>query len=288
MQYNYIYHKLNKADLPERLRLIENPPNQLFIKGGDINSLLNNSPVVAIVGSRKPTAYGREVTSMLARKLSSNGVIIVSGLALGVDSIAHQACIEVGGKTIAVLPCGPEIVYPRTHIGLANKILQTGGILATEYPEGSPALKINFIARNRLISGLADIVIVTEATEKSGTIHTANFALSQGKTVMAVPGLITSPLSKGTNNLIKAGAIPVTEDSDVFFRLGLTKNTRSKPIANNEHEYILLSLLSKGITDGHQLLNQSNLNTQIFNQTLTMLEINGQIVALGGNHWQLK
>lgn len=288
MQDDYIYHKLNNADLPERLKVIDQPPKQLFYRGVDINQLLQNTSAVAIVGSRKPSLYGREVTAMLARELAVNAVVIISGLALGIDGIAHQACLDAGGKTIAILPCGPEMIYPSTHRHIAKNILNSGGSLVTEYPPKTPALKVNFIARNRLVSGLADVVIVTEAAEKSGTLHTANFALAQGKTVMAVPGPITNPLSKGTNNLIKAGAFPITEVSDILFKLGIT-STRNRQInASNQEEYIVLTLLSNGVRDGHDLLRQSKLNPEIFNQTLTMLEINGQIIAIGGNQWQLK
>lgn len=285
MQNNYNYHKLIYKEIPERLQLIDSPPKQLFYRGESLDKQLINA-CVAIVGSRKPTNYGREVTSMLARELSNRGVIIVSGLALGIDSIAHQATLEASGKTIAVLPCGPEKIYPSTHRNLAKRILQQKGTLVTEYPEGTVALKSNFIARNRLISGLSDIVVVTEASEKSGTLHTANFALSQGKTVMAVPGPITSPYSKGTNNLIKSGAIPITDVSDIIFKLGLPDSRKQVINATNQEEYIILSLLSNGVRDGHELLQLSQLDTQLFNQTLTMLEINGQITALGANQWQ--
>lgn len=285
MQNNYNYHKLIYKEIPERLQLIDSPPKQLFYRGESLDKQLINA-CVAIVGSRKPTNYGREVTSMLARELSNRGVIIVSGLALGIDSIAHQATLEASGKTIAVLPCGPEKIYPSTHRNLAKRILQQKGTLVTEYPEGTVALKSNFIARNRLISGLSDIVVVTEASEKSGTLHTANFALSQGKTVMAVPGTITSPYSKGTNNLIKSGAIPITDVSDIIFKLGLPDSRKQVINATNQEEYIILSLLSNGVRDGHELLQLSQLDTQLFNQTLTMLEINGQITALGANQWQ--
>lgn len=287
MQKDYNYHKLVGNDIPERLRLIDPAPKQLFYRGVDPNEQLIN-PAVAIVGSRKPTAYGREVTNMLARELAANGVVIISGLALGIDSIAHQGAVDAKGRTIAVLPCGPEMIYPSTHRALAIKILQEQGTLLTEYPEGTPAHKSNFIARNRLVSGLADIVIVTEAAEKSGTLHTANFALSQGRTVMAVPGPITSQYSKGTNNLIKAGAIPITDVSDVIFKLGLTETKKRAINATTQEEYVILSLLSEGSRDGHELLDLSQLDTQIFNQTLTMLEINGQIAALGANQWQIR
>jgi DNA processing protein len=183
---------LIQQGVPERLKEIDSPPKQLYVIGAQLAELLSR-PTVTIVGSRKPSPYGVEVTAQLASKLTQNGVVIISGLALGVDSIAHKACLQAGGQTIAVLPCGPEAIYPSTHRQLAKQMVEQGGSLVTEYNEGTPPLRQNFIARNRLVSGLGDVVIVTEAAEKSGTLHTANFALSQGKTVMAVPGPITSP-----------------------------------------------------------------------------------------------
>ena len=284
MQKEYKYHKLNSSELPEKFNSIDPLPNTIYYRGGDLLTNLEK-PTVAIVGSRKPTTYGREVTEMFTRALSSKGIIIVSGLALGIDSIAHKTCVESGGQTIAVLPCGPGLIYPSSHRSLAQRIIELDGNLLTEYPENTPAYKQNFIARNRIISGLADIVIVTEANERSGTLHTANFALSQGKTVMAVPGPITSPYSKGTNNLIKAGAIPLTEPSDIFFKLGMRESRPSEITANNQEEYTILTLLSQGVRDGQELLDRSHLVPQIFNQTLTMLEINGKIKALGNNQW---
>jgi DNA processing protein len=286
MQKSYKYHKLNVTELPERLQQIDSPPKQLYVVGQDLSKLLS-CPTVSIVGTRKPSPYGYEVTAKLAQQLANRGVVIVSGLALGVDSIAHKACLEAGGQTIAVLPCGPEKVYPNTHRQLAKQIVEKGGSLITEYDEGTPPMRQNFIARNRLVSGLGDVVIVTEAAEKSGTLHTANFALAQGKTVMAVPGPITSPLSKGTNNLIKTGALPLTSVDDVLFELGIDNQTSEQIIAKTPEEQVILQLLQTGIRDGHQLLTESKLPTHLFNQTLTMLEINGQIKALGNNHWTL-
>jgi DNA processing protein len=286
MQKSYNYHKLNTTEVPERLQQIDSPPKQLYVVGDDLSKLLSR-PTITIVGTRKPSPYGHEVTARIAHQLASRGAIIVSGLALGVDSIAHKACLEAGGQTIAVLPCGPERVYPSTHRQLAKQIVEQSGSLVTEYDEGTPPMRQNFIARNRLVSGLGDVVIVTEAAEKSGTLHTANFALAQGKTVMAVPGPITNPLSKGTNNLIKSGALPLTGIEDVLFELGIDSQISQQIIAKTPEEQIILQLLQSGVRDGHQLVVESKLAPQIFNQTLTMLEINGQIKALGNNHWTL-
>src|SRR5688572_6641342 len=225
---------LSTSDVPEKLRNIPNPPKQLFVIGKNVNELLNK-PCVTIVGSRKVSAYGRAVTMGLAGELAKSGIVIISGLALGVDSLAHKAALDVGGLTVAVLPSGVDKIYPAAHFGLAKQILQQGGALVSEYPDGTPPLKHQFIERNRIASGLGDALLITEAAEKSGTLHTANFALEQGRPVLAVPGNITSPTSAGTNNLIKAGATPVTGVQDVLLALGLepTEKSREAPSSSN-------------------------------------------------------
>lgn len=279
---------LRSAEFPEVLRHIPTPPKQLYILGGDVNELLTR-PCVTIVGSRKVSAYGKAVTVQLATELARAGIVIISGLALGVDSISHKAALDAGGLTIAVLPCGLDRIYPATHRELAKQILQQGGALITEYPKQTRIFPSNFIARNRIESGLSDAVLITEASEKSGTLHTANFALGQGKPVLAVPGNITSPTSAGTNNLIKTGATPVTCVDDVFHVLGLDFSTKAKeaPQSSNPNEQILLDLLFNGISDGTELLDSSKLEISLFNQSLTMLEIRGHIRPLGNNRWSL-
>lgn len=286
--------KVNKllpdhSSFPGKLKHINPAPKTLFYVG-NINDL-DSKPVVSIVGSRAVTPYGRHVTERLARELASRGVIIVSGLALGVDAIAHAAALETGGNTVAVLPSPVTSVYPATNRNLAQKIIEQGGALISEYGDDdrSEAFKTRFIERNRLVSGLADVLLITEASDKSGTMHTANFALEQGKTVMAVPGNITSPTSAGTNNLIKTGALAVTDVSDVLTALGLDAKTQQQDIfAANAEEQTILSLLRSGITDSTQLLSDSQLASPVFNQTLTMLEITGKIKPLGAGHWGLK
>lgn len=279
---------LSTSDVPEKLRNIPSPPKQLFAMGNNVNELLEK-PCITIIGSRKVSAYGREVTLGLAGELAKAGVVIISGLALGVDSLAHKAALDAGGLTIAVLPTGLDKIYPATHRDLARQILQQGGALVTEYPEGTNVYKTNFIARNRIASGLGDALLITEAAEKSGTLHTANFALEQGRPVLAVPGNITSPTSAGTNNLIKTGATPVTSVQDVFYALGIEQTAQQKepPKSSDPNEQILIDLLFADVNDGTELLEQSGLELRVFNQTLTMLEIRGRIRPLGNNRWSL-
>ncbi|MEK7153154.1 MAG: DNA-processing protein DprA [Patescibacteria group bacterium] len=280
---------LESAGFPEALKTIPTAPKKLYAAGASLTELLAR-PCVTIVGSRKVSSYGRAVTVKLASDLARAGVVIVSGLAIGVDALAHQAALEAGGLTIAVLPGGLDSIYPASHNQLAARILGQGGALLTEYPPGTRTYPINFIARNRIASGLSSAVLITEAAEKSGTLHTARFALEQGKDVLAVPGNITSPTSVGTNNLIKAGAMPVTETADIFHILGIkvpALTSRNTPKGDTPHEQTILNLLVAGVDDGGELLRQSNLEVAQFNQTLTMLEITGKIRSLGANKWSL-
>lgn len=274
---------------PSPLRELAKPPKELYTLGASLADLMAY-PRVAMVGSRGVSTYGRQVTAQLAGELARHGVIIVSGLALGVDGIAHEAALEAGGTTVAVLPCGLDQIYPASHTQLAKRILERGGVLVSEYPAGMPGLKQNFIARNRIVSGLAQALLITEAAEKSGTLHTARFALEQGRDVLAVPGNITSPNSVGTNNLIKTGATPVTSVDDVLYALGAS-HLPVEPVrrrGDTAEEQAILDLLYGGSSDSHELLVRTELPAELFTQTLTMLEIAGKIRPLGNNHWSLR
>ncbi|HUP26739.1 MAG TPA: DNA-processing protein DprA [Candidatus Limnocylindrales bacterium] len=284
-------NKINKLTLgdkafPAALLNIAQPPKQLYVLG-DISPLTGKT-VVSIVGSRAVTPYGKQVTTQLTRDLAKQGIAIVSGLALGVDGLAHQAALEVGGYTVAVLACGLDRFYPSAHHQLAKQILAQGGAIISEYPEGTEPYKLNFIERNRIVAGLCDGLLITEAAERSGTLHTANFALEQGKTVMAVPGNITSSNSRGTNNLIKTGAAPITSVDDILHALNLNQQTELiSVVAANPEEALIINLLQSGTTDVNELQAASKLSPELFNQTLTMLEITGKIRPLGAAQWGL-
>jgi DNA processing protein len=279
---------LKSPDFPEVLRHIPVSPKVLYHTGAPLSNLLKR-PRVAIVGSRNVSSYGRQVTTQIAGQLAEQGVVIVSGLALGVDCIAHKAAVEAGGLAIAVLPGPLDRIVPSTNRWIAEAILAKNGALVSEYASGAHAYKQNFIARNRLMSGLAQIVLITEAAEKSGSLHTANFALQQGRDVLAVPGSIFSRGSVGTNNLIKTGAIPVTSYLDVMHVLGFEPH--QTPIQSikgrNTYEQTVLDLLMQGVSSGEELLDQSDLSASEFSQVLTMLEIGGKIRPLGANQWGL-
>ena len=277
---------LDDSSYPEVLRNIPSPPKELYYLGAEPTEWLKR-PRVAVVGSRSITPYGKVVTAQLAGDLAARDVTIVSGLALGVDACAHEAAIKVGGIHIVVLANGLDRIYPASNTQLARQILACGGVIISEYPEGMPSLKQNFVARNRIVAGLCNALLITEATEKSGTLHTARFAMEQGRDVLVVPGNITSPNSNGCNNLIKSGAQPVTSVEDILYSLGAKNLVTTSYIhkGDNIAEQTILDLLYNGTSDAHELLTLSNLALGEFTQTLTMLELTGKIHPLGNNHW---
>ena len=250
---------------------------------------------VAIVGSRRNTRYGAEIAYDLAYKLAKKGVIIVSGLAFGIDTIGHKGCLDAGGVTVAVLGTPIDKIYPTAHTPVARRIVEQGGAIISEYAPGTKVFtKTSFLERNRLISGLSDIVVVVEAAEKSGTLNTAAHALAQGKDVFAVPGNITSPYSQGCNKLISQGAFPYTEPDDVLrilFPEDYTrqyKTLKSKGlIGDNDIETKILRAIAAGARNGEQIMEISKLPAEVFNQAATILEIKGRLRSLGANNWSL-
>ncbi len=264
---------------------ISQPPRKLYATGNP--AVLG--PAVAIVGTRKPTPYGRAVTLDLAEKLAKRGVIIVSGLALGIDGLAHQGALNVGGRTIAVLASGVDVITPTSHRQLAEQILAKDGAIISEYEPGTPPLAHQFLERNRIVSGLADAVIVTEAAARSGTMNTVMHALEQGRDVYAVPGNITSPMSAGCNKLIEQGTIPIV-DIDAFVDQFVPLEKIPKQallLAQTPEEQAVLDLIQSGISDGDELQKKSHLDASTYSTTITMLELRGVIRPLGGNHWSL-
>ncbi len=278
--------KLSPLDYPSVFKAVSPPAEQLFWAGISIEEVLKR-PRVAIVGSRKATAYGRAITFDLAGKLAQAGVAVISGLAFGIDSFAHKAALEAGGCTVAVLPSPLQKIYPASHYQLAQQILDCGGALVSEYVQGIEVRDYNFIARNRIISALADVLVIPEAAKNSGSLHTARFALEQGKTVMAVPGNINSPISEGANNLIKSGAVPVTSVDDIFFTLKIKPGAARprKIFKGTAEQQMVFDLIARGIHDQEELALKSKLSGPKISSTLTMLEIQGYIKPLGAGMW---
>lgn len=277
-------HKL----YPDKLKQLDQPPEKINIAGKDPEEVLGQKSL-GIVGSRKATSYGKNITESLASAATEKDVVIVSGLALGIDSISHQSALDRKGRTIAVLPGGLGQIYPATHRPLAKRVVEQGGLLISEYDDDFRPRRESFIHRNRIIAALSDALLITEAAEKSGSLHTANFALELGRPILAVPGNINSPLSMGTNNLIKSGAILVSEEKDLYSALGIEETIlkQGKILGDTDEETVLINLIQSGISSGEAIHMKSNLPIETFQQTLTMLEIKGVISPLGNNHWQI-
>jgi len=204
---------IRNKEYPDKLRVIYDPPVVLYVKG---NKNILNEKAIAIIGCRACTKYGENISKKLAYNLSLNNINVISGLARGIDSFAHQGSLTAKGKTIAVVGCGLDRVYPQENLTLFNQIIKNNGAIVSEYIIGTKPLARNFPRRNRIISGLSNGVIVVEAREKSGTLITVDFALEQGKNIYAIPGNIDNPNAYGTNELIKQGSKVVTSMQDVL------------------------------------------------------------------------
>lgn len=287
------YTALHSADsqFPDVLKQIENTPARLLVRG-DLNF---GRPLVAVVGSRKPTAYGLQATNQIVRELVMAGVGIVSGLAYGIDKQAHIAALDAGGYTIAVLGNSIDRIAPSQHKGLADRILEQGGAIASEYPPGTTTQPFMFIDRNRIIAGLSRGVIVIQAGSRSGSLSTAKRALDAGRSVMALPGDITSEMSLGTNRLIREGAVLIRSSVDVLDELGVappkkrpTRSTRSSLGGDTQEEATLLKLISHGVYDSQELIEQSGLAAAEFAQIITLMEISGKVRDGGSGTWTLR
>ena len=275
---------------PELLKQIYAPPFILYYRG-QIEAF--DGYLLAVVGARKFSHYGQQVTQKLVTELVLNNLTIVSGLALGIDTLAHSATMEAGGKTIAVLGSGldRQNIYPVQNRYLADKIISSSGIVMSEYPIGTMPLKHHFPQRNRLISGLSNATLVIEAGEKSGALITAMHALEQNREVYAVPGSIYSPVSEGANRLIKMGAKPVTCAKDIIENLNL-KDAASyienkKIIPESAEEELILERLSYEPLHIDELKQLTKLDTSVINSTLTIMEMKGIVKNLGNMQYVL-
>ncbi len=276
---------LTKSDeeYPENLRGLVDAPLVLYFRGcikkTDRNSL-------AIVGSRKVTSYGREVAMKLTSELVSYGITIVSGLAYGVDTIAHKVCIDAGGRTLAVLASGLDMITPRGNLWLSNEIIESGGALISEKPLGHNVFRVDFPERNRIISGLSKGVLVIEGTKNSGALYTASHAAEQGKQVFAVPGPITSVLSEAPHYLIQNGAKLVTSSKDILSELGLEAQVNyeqmEEVLPQGEEELKIISILEAEPLHIDEIVRMSSLPSDVVLSKLTIMEIKGMVRNIGG------
>ncbi|HVQ44937.1 MAG TPA: DNA-processing protein DprA [Candidatus Saccharimonadia bacterium] len=282
MQISNISH--NSNSFPDILRQITEPPRSINVLG-----TLPKDSMVAVVGTRRPTAYGERVTYQIAGELAKAGAVIVSGLAIGVDSIAHRAALDAGGRTVAVLAHGLDRIYPPRHRGLAKEILASGGALVSEYDIGTPAHKHHFVERNRLIAGLCAATIVTEAATKSGSLITAHRAAKYNRLVMAVPGNITSVYSAGPNNLIRTNiATPITSTADAIVALGFHAREAVPVSAQSPDEAKILELLEGGASNSEDLIAGGNFSAAQFANIISLMEITGKVRNLGAGQWVVR
>jgi DNA processing protein len=269
---------------PSKLKNIPDPPPYLYYKG-DLG--IFEQPSLAIVGSRRPSDYGLRMAARIAGELASAGVVIISGLAYGVDGAAHQATLDAGGKTAAVFGCGMDIVYPSGHRAMAARIAESGCLLS-EFAKGVRPERFNFPVRNRIVAGLADGVLVVEAGEKSGALVTAGIALEQGKDVLALPGSVDSVLSYGPNSLIKQGAVAVTSAEDIFDNFGWYKSRAIKEPARDlsrlsKDELAIFHLLSVQPVHLDEIGRKAQLGPGKTAEVLLNLELKGLIIRKPGN-----
>ena len=260
------------STFPPLLAAIHDPPAGLFFRGGAGCDVLSR-PAVAVVGARACSAYGAHVARLLGRELGGAGLVVVSGLARGIDGEAHRGALEAGGLTVAVLGCGIDRDYPAAHAELARRIAETG-LVVSEYAPGVEPAPWRFPARNRIIAGLAAAVVVVEARERSGALITADFALDDGREVFAVPGEITSALATGTNRLLALGATPLTSPDDVLERLGVSRASAATPPLGAAAEAVRAAL-ADAPASADELARATGLDPATLAAALTELELAG-------------
>lgn len=277
---------LREKEYPKLLLEIDNPPFVLFGKGN--KKVLNNN-LFAVVGTRRVTSYGRQVTEMMTEQLVDSGFVIVSGLALGVDALAHQATIENKGVTIAVLGCGVDCCYPSTNEIIYNNILAHNGAVISEFPIGMKPSPGSFPSRNRIIAGSSQAVIVTEGAEDSGSLITAEYGLKYGRKVFAIPGPITSPLSNGPMKLIRKGAVLITSAEDILkeFQISNTKY----PVSNKKdikgetkEEQKIIDLLQNEPLSADEIIKKTKIPSSELSILLSMMELRGFLTSENGKY----
>ncbi len=273
---------------PSSLRETQSPPSRLFVLG---KLPKENSIKISIVGTRKATLAGKQIAKHIAKDLAQLDVVIVSGLAIGIDSAAHEGATEEKGITLAVLANGLDKIYPAQNENLARKIIELGGALISEYPLGTPSYPNQFLERNRIISGLSTATIVIEAPERSGSLATARFAIEQGREVFVVPGPVNHPNYAGSHKLIRDGARLITSAKDIFEDLGIEIPNYKAQITGNSHVQDVIKkitnknqlLIFKTIVEAGEVLNidkiaeLTKLESQVINQSLALLIIDGVI-----------
>ncbi len=274
-------------DYPSRLKEIYDHPPVLYLRG---SLLPEDEWCLSVVGTRRATVYGRQVTEEIVTDLARNKITIVSGLAKGIDTVAHHSALEAGGRTLAIFGCGLDIVYPSENAELARRIMQQGAIIS-EYPLGTKPKPEHFPRRNRIMSGLSLGVLVIEAGDTSGAMITAHLALEQNREVFAIPGSILSPASQGTNHLIQEGAKLVTDYTDILEELNLTVVAQQAEmkglIPPSDTESLLMKQLGAEPTHIDEVCRSSGLPVATVSSTLAMMELKGMVKQMGSMNYAL-
>lgn len=276
---------------PSILKNISDPPICLYVKGDLKGFNFSEDYFFAVVGTRKPTAYGEQIAEKFASELAQAGFVIVSGMAYGIDAKAHWAAIKASGRTVAFLGCGVDIVYPGVNKGLYEQIIKTGGLVISEFPPGQTVLKGLFVARNRLISGLSSGVLVVEGAKDSGSLITARYAANQGKEVFAPPAPLTSEMSQAPNLLLKQGAKLVTSIEDILdeFQLTVSPKKKEEIVLNlNKEEKMIFDVLTKEPKMTDEIIMDTNFEIGQMLNLLSILEIKGVIEKNSAGKYQIK
>jgi DNA processing protein len=277
---------IKEEQYPKKLRLFDDAPFALFYKGNI--SKINEERSISIVGSRTCTRYGADITKLITEELVQNNLNIVSGMARGIDTIVHKTAVINKGYTVAILGSGVDVVYPKENLKLYNEIISSGGCVISEFAPETKPLSMNFPIRNRIISGLSDLVIVAEAGEKSGSLITATKALEQGKEVMAIPGSIFSEESKGTNKLIKEGAHVFTNIDDVFYLLGIDRNKNNKIINDNNKGSVcedIYRIIDNNPIHIDDIIRLTNIDIKQIYELLFEMQLKDEILCLNGSFY---
>lgn len=286
-RYNIDFISIENKNYPQKLAKIPDPPLGIFVVGSLPE---DNFKSVAIIGSRRCSEYGATQAYKFSKEFAKHNIVIISGMAMGIDSKAHMGAIDGGGKTIAVLGCGADIIYPSSNKQLRDNIVKNGCIIS-EYPPQTEPLKHHFPQRNRIISGLSDAVCVAEAAKRSGTLITVNQAIEQGREVFAVPGNITSYFSQGCNNLLKTGCSALTEPEDIYSALNISlkadceKNAKISTITLATEEKMVYDCIGLQPITIEEIMIKTNSQIQTIQYILTMLEIKGYVTRLSGQKY---
>lgn len=279
--------KIGDENYPAALKKIPDAPKVLYYNGSLPEK---NEKCFAVVGTRRPSSYGQQATLEIAGLLADEGLTIISGMAPGIDTLAHKICLEKGKRTIAVLGTGldEKSIYPKQNLELSKKIAGAGGCLISELPTGSHGSKFTFPKRNRIISALSLGVLIVEAKEKSGSLITAGYAKKQGKKVFAVPGQIFTSNAKGPNSLIKSGAKLTESAQDIMEELNIRpQKILSEFFAANKEESLILRALKEEALYVDKIIEKTKLNPSIVGSALALMEISGKIRHLGGNVYSI-